>query len=172
MKILTDPRFWWLGSAGLYERNFQRSTFGGAPPMVSQHTLGWNREEQCFVINNDLFLAGTLMDTYPVSVDAAEAFLLRCLDPKFQEMFLSISAARELAVETIQTPEGEIRVERGSTVMDGLQYVSRPSLIVAFPSRDHDNSARLHLFNDLRVRFGTRIATSSPDDIHNNLRVQ
>jgi len=170
MNILTDPQFWWLGSAGLYERNFQRSTFGRAPSMVSQHTFGWNKQKQCFVLNTDLFLAGMPMDEYPVDVNVAEAFLLRCLDPKFQEVFLSISAAREPAVEIIKTSQGDIRAERGSAIMESLQHVSLPGLSVAFPNKYPGKPVWLHLFNDLRVRFGTRIATSSPDEVRSNLR--
>lgn len=158
-----NPDVWWLGHAARYATGSGRATFGGPPPTFSTHAFWWHRKDQAFVMSDHYGVGGRASHRAPMPLEAAGAFLVRCIDLEFNVLFLAIVYPSESAEETICTTVGNIGVSRGDNDL--------PGLTINFVPEDKTSSGSgFTLFSDLRRDFGKRLLKLSADEVLANLR--
>lgn len=150
---------WWLCS-GLKTRDRPGKGTFAAPDITSFHKFGWNKEQKCFILQDEFGLGSGGVRTFPVLPTLAEKFLVRCLDPEFHRNFLSAllpqTEVRERFVEgktILEVCRGA--VPQGEIIAPGLS-------LRALDGEEGENPSRyLFLFGDLRLSFGQRMLVFS-----------
>lgn len=158
---------WWLAKASKYRRNHE-GDFSPASAM-SRHSFGWDRNEKCFVFENDF---GSVLrpsrQTMPMPVELAEKFLLRCKDADFRRRMLSghFSTA-ESVHESIEHDGFVLEVRRTRDASDALQ-ARPPSLLLAL--RSNQPHVSFVLFSEMREALGKAVAKVPERVIRRQLR--
>lgn len=157
---------WRLSAASKYEEREPRSR---RPKLVSVHTFGWDRDARSFVLTTDAGLGLKTEQRLAMPVELAEAFLVRCVDPAFNECFLTSMCPLKAAVETVEAGGAKLVIERDRSCSNGSASGKShilAGLSIGFSGTDN----RLFLYSELRMRFGVNLRNVSADVVRAKLR--
>jgi hypothetical protein len=162
---------WWLGAGSEYRDRPNQGCFSPLD-LVSSHSFGWDTKAQGFVVKDELGIAGTVHHRLSMPVELAEAFLLRCLDPKFRELFLTSAFPREDAEETIEAGGAKLKLHRSKAEpVRGSQRYYMPGLTLSIEKKMEGSPERVFLFHEMRINFGARIGKLTMEEVQTSLRI-